>query len=185
MRVNAAPPTVAELGDRLVSESVDGGLIVKVSALDGAASVFSTVTLALPAEAIKLAGTEAVTWVALTKVVEIGEPFHNTVMPDWKPVPFTVSVNAGSPALAALGEILEMEVPLAVTKVTCPAIALSGVAPLLNTEPQPLLAEKHTLSTTITIDVICPVRAMEQQVDDPIWLPSLPTPGPANPNEPA
>ena len=56
--VKAGPPAVAELGERPAIEGV-GGLIVNVSALEVAPPGFCTVMLALPCEAIKLAGTEA------------------------------------------------------------------------------------------------------------------------------
>src|SRR5665213_28772 len=81
-----APVTVAELG--LSVEIVGaGGLMVKTTALEAAASGFVTVTLALPAAAIRLAGTDAVSCAALTKVVVSAEPFHCTVEPETKPVP--------------------------------------------------------------------------------------------------
>ena len=62
--VNPAPPAVAEVGLRLVM--VRRGLIVKGNELEGTLPGLTTVTLALPALAIKLAGTRAVNCVALT-----------------------------------------------------------------------------------------------------------------------
>lgn len=50
-----------------------------------------TVTLELPEDAIKVAGTDAVSCVALTNEVKSGTPFHNTVAPDTKPVPFSLT----------------------------------------------------------------------------------------------
>ena len=69
LRVNAALPETALAGE---SEVIDGSglapLIVKFVALDvpppGAG--LKTVTLAVPALAMSPAGTEAVSWVALT-----------------------------------------------------------------------------------------------------------------------
>ena len=55
----------------------------------------STVTEALPAAAIKVAETGAVSWPALTKVVVRAVPFQRTTAPDTKALPFTVSVKAG------------------------------------------------------------------------------------------
>jgi len=55
--------------------------------------------LVLPKLARKVAGTVAVSWVALTKVVASGVPptsgFISTLEADVKPVPFTVIVVAG------------------------------------------------------------------------------------------
>jgi hypothetical protein len=65
VRAKAGPPAVAELGERLESEGV-GGLMVNVSALEVAPPGFTTVTLALPCEEIRVAGTEAVNWFPLT-----------------------------------------------------------------------------------------------------------------------
>ena len=66
VRVNAAPPAVAELGLRLDSDSVPDGLMVNVNALEVAPPGFCTVTLAVPCEATRLADTDAVNWLALT-----------------------------------------------------------------------------------------------------------------------
>ena len=53
--------------------------IVKVAELEIAPPGFWTVILALPRFVIRVPGTVAVNWVALTKFVESGEPFHCTV----------------------------------------------------------------------------------------------------------
>jgi len=82
---------------------------VKGSAFDVDPPGFTTVTVAVPAEAIELAGTDAVSWVVLTNVVVRADPFHCTVDPTRKPDPLTVSVKAGPPAAAELGERLERE----------------------------------------------------------------------------
>ena len=78
--------------------------IVKVRALDTAPPGFCTVTEALPAAAISAAGIAAVSWVALTKVVVRFAPFQRTTEPLTKLLPFTVSVKAGPPPAALLGE---------------------------------------------------------------------------------
>ena len=62
--VNAAPPAVAEAGLRPVMTGA-GCEMLKVDAAD-VPPVVVTVTLAVPAAAIRLAGTVAVNWVALT-----------------------------------------------------------------------------------------------------------------------
>ena len=55
-----------------------GAVMVKGSAFDVAPSPV-TVTLAVPAAAMRAAGTAAVNWDALTKVVASGAPFHCTL----------------------------------------------------------------------------------------------------------
>ena len=63
----------------------------------------NTTTDAVPTEAISVAGTAAVSCVALTNVVVRFAPFHCTVALLSKLLPFTVSVNAGPPAIAEFG----------------------------------------------------------------------------------
>lgn len=63
-----------------------------------------TLTAADPAEAIKLAGTVAVSCVVEPNVVASAEPFHNTVSPDTKFVPVTASVKLELPAMALAGD---------------------------------------------------------------------------------
>ena len=84
-------------------------MIAKVSALEAVPPGFTTVTLALPCEAIRVAATDAVSSVVLTKVVGRAEPFHRTAAPDTKPEPFTASVKAAPLAVAELGERPEIE----------------------------------------------------------------------------
>jgi hypothetical protein len=57
-------------------------------------AALTAVTEAVPALEISEAGTEAVTEVALTKVVTSGTPFQLTTVPLTKFVPVSVSVNA-------------------------------------------------------------------------------------------
>jgi hypothetical protein len=107
VRVNAAPPAVAEFGLRL--EIVGVGLLI-VKRIDpdtpppGAGLL--TVTLAVPAVAMSVAGIVAVSCVALINVVVRGLPFHCTEELLMKFVPFTVSVNAPTPAVATNGLML-------------------------------------------------------------------------------
>jgi hypothetical protein len=63
----------------------------------------TTVTLAVPAEAMSAAEMDALSCVALTKVVVRAVPFQFTVDAAANPVPLTVSVNALAPAVALLG----------------------------------------------------------------------------------
>jgi len=67
-----------------------------------------TVTLAGPAETMSLAGMEAVSFVALLKVVVRSDPFQRTVALETKLEPLTVSVKAGPPAIAKFGLIPEI-----------------------------------------------------------------------------
>ena len=77
--------------------------MVKVNAFDVSPPEFWTLTVAEPDAAIRLAGTAAVSWLALTKVVVSGVPFHRTPAPLTKPEPLAVRVNDAPPAVAVLG----------------------------------------------------------------------------------
>jgi hypothetical protein len=98
--VNAAAPAVAVFGLRDVMTGP--AVMVKVAPAD--VTPFSTtVTVAVPAEAMRFAGTWAVNWLEFTKVVVSAVLFHWTIAPERKPVPFTVRMKAGPPAVAARG----------------------------------------------------------------------------------
>jgi hypothetical protein len=62
-----------------------------------------TVTAAVPAVAMAVTGTAAVSFELLTKVVVSAAPFHLTTAVDAKPVPLTVRANAAPPGAAAAG----------------------------------------------------------------------------------
>ena len=66
----------------------------------------TTVTSAVPAEAMSVAEMFAVTSIALTKNVVRLTPFHCTVEPGTKFVPNTVKANPAPPAVAELGDRL-------------------------------------------------------------------------------
>lgn len=68
------------------------------------ADVFATSTGTVPADAIADAGTAAVTVFGSTKVVGSAEPLNSTTEDEVKNEPTTVSVKAGPPAFALLGE---------------------------------------------------------------------------------
>lgn len=122
VRLNVDPPAIAEpgLSDVMTGPSTVTGLILNGSALEAVLPGFTTVTLALPAFVIRLAGTAAVNCVPFTKVVESGEPFHCTVAPEAKLEPLTVSVNVGPPAVVPFG-LSEVNVaPLAETNAAYP-----------------------------------------------------------------
>jgi hypothetical protein len=107
--------------------------IVNVTGLDVAPQGlgFTTVTEAVPAVAIRGAGTVAVSCVAETKAVASGLPFQFTVEPEMKFVPFTVSVNCGPPAAVHVG-LSEVVVGLALMVITSVALpVLQGPAPLV------------------------------------------------------
>ena len=80
-------------------------MIVNVSALDvpPPGVGLKTVTDAVPAVAMSLAGTAAVNCVALSNVVTKPTPFHLTAEALMKFVPVTVSVKAAPPAVAEEG----------------------------------------------------------------------------------
>jgi energy-converting hydrogenase Eha subunit G len=107
VRVKAAPPAAALLGDNEVSLACGGGggaLAVKGRAFEAEAPGLTTVTCAVPGVAMSLAGIAAVSPVLLTKVVVRFAPFQRTTAPDTKPLPFTVRVKAAPPAAALLGD---------------------------------------------------------------------------------
>jgi hypothetical protein len=105
VKVKVDPPATAEpgLSDVMTGPPTVTALILNVSALEAVLPGFTTVTLALPAFAIRLPGTAAVNWVAVTKLVESGEPFHCTTALETKLEPLTVSVKAGPPTVAPFG----------------------------------------------------------------------------------
>src|SRR6516165_725144 len=81
---------------------------------------FDTVMLALPAAARRLAGTAAVSCVALIKVVASAPLFQNTVEPGVKNEPNTVRVNAAEPSVTDDG--------LTVVATGVEAVTLNGIA---------------------------------------------------------
>jgi len=99
--VKADPPAVAEVGS--IEVIVGGGALIVNGNPLVVALPESTVIVALPALLINVAGTVAVSCVALTRFVVSGVAFHRTTAPVTKLVPFTVSVNAGPPAVAEIG----------------------------------------------------------------------------------
>ena len=102
----AAPAETVE-GCNPVSAGIGlpAALIVNVSAPDvpPPGVGLNTVTEAVPAVAMSLAGTAAVNCVAVPGVVTNAAPFHFTTEVLMKFVPVTVSVNAAPPAVAEDG----------------------------------------------------------------------------------
>jgi hypothetical protein len=104
--------------------------IVNVFAFDVPPHGVTTVIDAVPAVAMREAGTVAVSCVEEPLVVS-AVPFQFTVEPETKLVPFTVKVNPEPPAGAQVGlsELIAGVVPIVITKVALPV--LQGPAPLL------------------------------------------------------
>ena len=143
--VKAGPPAVPVVGESVVI--VGAGLFtVKVCAVDGpvVGAGLLAVTLNVPAVAISVAGIDAVTCVALTKVAGMEFPLKEIVPPVMKPVPLTVRVNVAPPTIALAGEsevivgiglftvnAVAVDVPppgpgLVTVTLNVPAVAISG-----------------------------------------------------------
>jgi hypothetical protein len=95
-------PTLALGGVNVNVHDWPGGFTVK-GAVPRVVPPATTLTIAVPALAIRPAGTVAVSSVALTTVVFNAVPFHCTTAPATNPVPFTVRGNPAPPALAVDG----------------------------------------------------------------------------------
>lgn len=101
--VKDVPPAPVDAGDRL--ESVSPEVMVNVN---GAGEVWpgtDTPTDAVPAVAIKFAGTVAVNWFAETNAVLSANPFQVMSDPLVNADPVAVRVNAGPPATVVFGEM--------------------------------------------------------------------------------
>jgi len=101
--VKPFPPATVELGFK---EEITGagGTMLKVTPLD-VAPLSDTVTVAMPAVAIRSAVTVAFNSVALSTSVLNGAPFQSTTAALSNPVPLTLSVNGGPPAVVEVGLI--------------------------------------------------------------------------------
>ena len=106
--------------------------IVNVIPVDVPPQGFTTVIDAVPAVAIRAAGTVAVSCVEDTNVVARAVPFQFTVEVETKFVPFTVNVNCAPPAAAQVG-LSELIVGLALMVITSVALPvyMHGLVPLL------------------------------------------------------
>ena len=100
-------PAAIEAGDRLTSVGVELP-IVNVAILDSVPPGFSTCTLACPVVASRLAGTVAVSVVAVTAVGANVVPRNTSCDPPGQLVPVTVNAKAGAPTAAELLESVEM-----------------------------------------------------------------------------
>jgi hypothetical protein len=147
VRRNAAPPTWADDGLRLlITGFAVPDEIVNAALLDTVAFVL-TVTDAVPCVAMRIESTIPDNWVGLTSVVCRGVPFHKMVELAVNPEPVTAIVNAAPPACADDGLMLLIvaiagamvnvklldTVPLALTvtvAVPCPAIRVAVTVPV-------------------------------------------------------
>jgi hypothetical protein len=109
-KVNAEDPAAVDEGVRTVRTGTGLGavLMVKVRALEvpPPGDGLKTVTLAVPAVAISVAGMDAVSWVEDIYVVPRSALFHRTTEPGTKLLPVRVKVKAALPAVAEEGEML-------------------------------------------------------------------------------
>jgi len=138
--VKDAPPAVALAGAS--DETVGTGLAL-VTTMGDAADVpppgvgLLTVTLAVPAVAMAVAGTEAVICASLTKFALTSVPFQCTLDEDTKPLPLTVRVKPGPAAVTAAG----------FSEVT----AGMGLAPLISKVAAFEVILRHDGSVTVTL----------------------------------
>jgi hypothetical protein len=106
LTVTPGVPTVAVCG---ASEAMDGTGLFMATGTEveepPPGCGLTTRTCETPATGMSVAGTWAVSWLALTNVVVRVCPFHCTDEVETKFEPFTVSVKAGSPAVTVAGEI--------------------------------------------------------------------------------
>src|SRR5262249_29791581 len=103
--VNAELPAVALAGEILLNDG-DGVLTASDTVPEVEPSGLTTPMARVPVEAMSLAGMAAGSCVPLTKGVGRVEPFTWTTDPFTKFEPLAVSVKAGPPTVAALGEML-------------------------------------------------------------------------------
>src|ERR1700733_816346 len=129
LSVKAAPPAAAEFGVRAEREGA-GALLVtlKVAPPEAAPPGFTTLTLGVVAEAMRVAETVAVSLALLENTVVSAVLPHLMIEPATKFDPFTLSVNAGPPAAVELGLSEEMAGVCTVTEnVAEPDVAPPGL----------------------------------------------------------
>lgn len=104
VNVNAAPPAVAPLGERVLIVGA-GLLMLKFEGADAPppGAGLLTMTGGVPALAMSAAVTAIVTCDALTKVTVLAAPLNVPVAPLTKFEPLMVSVKAAPPAVALAG----------------------------------------------------------------------------------
>lgn len=109
VNTNAGLPASTVFGKMLDKTGVAGGgaVIVKGNEFEASPAGSTTRTVAVPGVARSDAGTVAVNCDVVTKLVGNAAPFHCTTESRLKFAPVAVSVNAGEPACAEFGEMLE------------------------------------------------------------------------------
>ena len=152
VRVKAAPPACAVDGLKLVIVGVGGAVIVNGDPLEVTPFAL-TVTVAAPAEAMRLAATDAVSLPVLTKAVGSGVSFHRMVELAVNAEPFTVKVKAAPPACAVAGARLVM-------------VGL-GAAVMVKADP----LEVTPFALTVTVAV--PTEVMRLAATDAVSLPAF------------
>ena len=135
VNVNPALPAVT-LDGEMAARAGTGLLTVKFNVPDVEPSGLTTPIVRVPAEAMSLAGIDAVICVLLTKVVARFEPLTWITEPLTKLLPVAVMVNAGPPAVAALGEMpVSTGTGLVTVNVTAPEGPLPGVFTVIERAP--------------------------------------------------
>jgi len=105
VRVKLAPPATVFVGDMRVTVGAGFAMVnVRAFEVPPPGLELKTTTLAVPGATMSVAGTEAVNWVALTKVVVSAVPFHIMVDAFTKLLPVTVKVKAAVPAVRLRGD---------------------------------------------------------------------------------
>ena len=106
---NAWLPATADAGDSDVMVAGAGELRIKTAIPEPEPPGFVTLTISVPAAAVRLAGTVATSCVELVKLVGIWVPFQLTTDPEAKSAPLIVSVSAPEPATAVPGVMEDRE----------------------------------------------------------------------------
>ena len=138
--VNCPLPTVADVGLMEIRIGVFGAPIVKATAFETVVPV-TTVTLAVPAVAIRVFETDAVNWVLLPKPVTSSLPFHCTFDALVKAEPFTMRMKLPLPGVAEAGdsELMFGPVGAAMVKVNALDVPPFGVVTVTLAVPAPAI----------------------------------------------
>ena len=119
VNVKTGPPAVVDAGlSELIVAPAD---TVKLTGAEVTPPLL-TVMLTVEGVAMRLAATLAVSWPGLANIVGSAEPFQFTVAPLANPLPFTVNVKAGPPAVALGGKRELTETGDVIVSVTVPVV---------------------------------------------------------------
>ena len=121
---------------------------------------FVTVTLAFPEVAMSDASIAALICVALTKVVVLADPLKLTTEEEMNPVPSTISVKAGPPALAdeGLSEVIFGTGLFPVPPPGAPRFAAASSMTSTQSFPSGAVKLCEPLFGNVPISVAAPVR---------------------------